>query len=171
MDPYLGEIRLFGGNFAPYGWARCDGQLLPISENDALYTLIGTTYGGDGESTFAVPDLRGRWPVGIGTSAGRTMPLGEQGGSETVTLAPAQMPQHTHAALGSAAAATTGDPAGAVWAASTGPAFAVPSGALTTTMAPGALTMAGGSQPHENRPPFGVVLYAISLVGVFPTQA
>lgn len=170
MDPYLGEIRLFGGNFAPYGWARCDGQLLRISENDALYTLIGTTYGGDGVSTFAVPDLRGRWPVGVGMLAGQTVELGERGGAETVTLLPAQIPSHTHTALGSAAAATTGDPAGAVWAASTGPAFAVPSGALPTTMAPGVLTSAGGTEPHENRPPFTVVLYAISLFGLFPTQ-
>ncbi|MFC6663460.1 phage tail protein [Deinococcus multiflagellatus] len=97
MTPYLGEIRMFGGNFAPLGWALCQGQLLPISENDALFTLIGTIYGGDGQSTFALPDLRGRLPVHMGTMPGGTpMALGQLTGTETVTLTAAQMPAHAH---------------------------------------------------------------------------
>lgn len=173
MDPYIGEIRLFAGTFAPAGWARCDGQHLSISEYDPLFALIGTTYGGDGVSTFALPDLRGRWPLGTGTSPqGLSARLGEQAGVEWTTLTTQQLPNHTHTPTGAVAAATTGDPSGAVWASSTGPAFAVPDSAgLPTTLAPDALAPVGGSQPHENRPPYLAVTYIIALYGVFPSQS
>lgn len=172
MEPYLGEIRLFAGSFAPVGWAFCNGQQLAISEYDALFALIGTTYGGNGQTTFAVPDLRGRWPVGTGSAPHGSVILGEQGGSEQVTLTVQQIPNHTHVPLGAVAAATTGDPSGAVWAASTGPAFAVPDGSvLPTTLAADAMAPAGGSQPHENLPPYLAVSHIIALNGIFPSQS
>jgi microcystin-dependent protein len=172
VEPYLGEIRLFAGTFAPAGWAFCDGQRLSISEYDALYALIGTTYGGDGQTGFALPDLRGRWPVGTGSAPYGTVTLGAQGGTERVTLTSTQVPTHTHVPLGAVAAATTGDPTGAVWAASSGPAFAVPDGGVPpTTLAADALAPVGGNQPHENRPPYLAVSYIIALVGIFPSQS
>ncbi|WP_149202375.1 phage tail protein [Actinotalea subterranea] len=166
-QPYVGEIRMFGGNFAPIGWAMCDGQLLSISENDVLFTLIGTTYGGDGQQTFAVPDLRGRWP--LHQDGGHV--LGRQGGLETVLLTTQQLPVHRHTPQGSAAEATASTPAGGVWAASTAPAFLPTPGASTAPMATGALDPVGGSEPHENRPPYLVVHFIISLYGIYPAQA
>ncbi|MGN8244959.1 phage tail protein [Cellulomonas soli] len=172
MEPYLGEIRLFGGNFAPAGWAMCDGQLLQISENDALFTLIGTTYGGDGQETFGLPDLRGRRPVGVGNAGHGAAVIGQAGGVELAPLSTTQLPAHSHTALGAAAAATTGNPAGAVWASSTGPAFAVPGGgSLPTALAPNALTAVGGGQPHENRPPYLALTFIIALVGIYPSPS
>lgn len=171
-SPYVGEIRMFGGNFAPVGWLFCDGQALQISEYDTLFNLIGTTYGGDGQSTFALPDLRGRWPVHQGRSTtGTTYVMGQAAGVETVTLTQQQIPAHSHTPLGAVAAATATSPAGAVWSASTSPAFAVPSGALTTQMAADALEPAGGSQPHDNLPPYLAVSFIISLYGIYPSQS
>jgi microcystin-dependent protein len=164
MEPFTGEIRMFGGNFAPVGWAFCAGQLLPIADNDALYSLIGTTYGGDGQSTFALPDLRGRAPVHQGSG----YVAGQVGGVEAVTLTQQQLPPHTHTPLASVASATGTSPAGATWA-------AVPTGAYSTAapdadLAPGAIAPSGGSQPHENRPPSLGVSFIICLSGIYPSQ-
>jgi microcystin-dependent protein len=167
MEPYLGEIRMFGGIFAPLGWMFCDGTLLPISGNDALFALIGTTYGGDGQSTFALPDLRGRWPVHVDATGG--YPLGSTGGAESVTLAPEHLPPHSHTVLASAAAATGTSPAGTVWAATTTPAY-LPDVVPTQDMASGTLAPAGSSLPHENRPPYAVLTFIIAVTGTFPQQ-
>ncbi len=171
-NPFVGEIRLFAGNFAPLGWAFCDGSLLAISDNDVLFNLIGTTYGGDGQSTFALPDLRGRVPVHAGTSSGTSFVLGQAGGSETVTLTAAQVPQHSHALLGSAASATTTSPAGAVPATlAEVTTFAYGTDAPLTTLAPQTIGAAGGNQPHDNLQPFLCINYVISLFGIFPSPS
>ncbi len=164
-SPFIGEIRMFGGNFAPAGWAFCDGQLLPISENTALFNLIGTTYGGDGQSTFALPDLRGRVPVHQSTF----YTIGQVGGVETVTLTTNQMPAHGHAAQASTDQGTQGNPAGNVLANSQGakPYIEdVPTGAMSAQ----SIGPAGGSQPHDNLAPFLCVSFIISLFGIFPSQ-
>ena len=167
-DPFIGEIRLFAGNFAPDGWAFCDGQLLQIADNDALYQLIGTTYGGDGQSTFALPDLRGRLPVGTGQGAGLTnRPLGQRAGTEAVSLTTAQMPAHTHRALASSAAATTSSPRGAVPAA--GGAYAAAPDA-STVLDDNLTGGAGKGATHPNLQPSLAVSYIISLFGIFPSQ-
>jgi len=168
-NPYIGEIRLFAGNFPPAGWAFCQGQLLPISENETLFQLIGTTYGGDGENTFALPDLRGRVPMhqGQGPGISSYYVLGETGGAETVTLTTQQIPQHQHALLASDGPGTSDRPGGAVLA--TPPSvrpYAV--GTPDTALAAG-LGQAGGSQPHENMAPYLVINFYISLFGIFPT--
>ena len=167
-SPFVGEIRMFGGHFAPLGWAFCDGALLPIAENDMLFSLFGTTYGGDGQSTFALPDLRGRVPVHKGTnpSTGTTYVIGEQGGSETVTLTPNQMPAHSHAALGDANSGTVTSPAGNFWAAATSARQfgAGPSAAMNNQ----AIDLVGGNQPHNNMLPFTVISFIISLYGIYP---
>jgi microcystin-dependent protein len=164
-NPYVGEIRMFGGNFAPDGWLFCDGSLLPISEYETLYNLIGTTYGGDGQTTFALPDLRSRVPIHQG--AGYVM--GQQGGVENVTLTVEQLPAHTHAlnatpALGSAAVGPTGMLASSATQSYYG------SGIPQTAMAATAITPIGGGQLHENRAPFLAVSFIISLFGIFPSQ-
>jgi microcystin-dependent protein len=165
-EPYVGEVRMFAGNFAPVGWAFCDGQLLPISENEVLFNLIGTTYGGDGQSTFALPDLRGRIPIHAGTATtGVTYALAEQGGSESVTVTVPQMPAHGHA-LGSTASATQGTPSGNVLGKTTTPIY----GTNATTRPLGGTLPAGGSQPHDNMMPFLAVNFIIALEGVFPQQ-
>jgi len=163
-DPFIGEIRMFGGNFAPLGWFFCQGQLLPISEYEALFNLIGTTYGGDGQSTFALPNLASRIPVHVGSG----FALAQTGGAETVTLTTNQLPSHSHQAVGSTGAATSTDPSNAVWATSGDKAYstAVPN----TTMSAAALANAGGSQPHDNMPPYLAVNFIISLFGIFPSQ-
>ena len=158
-QPYVGEIRLFGGNFAPSGWAFCDGSILSIAENDVLFALIGTTYGGDGQQTFALPDLRGRAAVGRGQGAGTSSYLlGEAGGVETVTLTTAQIP--VHGLPTSSGDRTRNRPGTAI---ARGGSYAP---AATTTFA-----VHGGDQPHENMPPFLAVNFIISLFGVFPSQA
>src|SRR6266545_5796746 len=145
--PYLGEIRMFGGNFAPQGWAFCNGQVLSIAENDALFTLIGTTYGGDGESTFALPDLRGRRPIHQGVD----FILAETGGAEEITLTANQVPAHTHALLGSNNLASSNSPSGNVFAATTGATiFPYGTDAPLTTLHPSTVGATGGSQPHTN---------------------
>lgn len=162
-QPYVGEIRMFAGNFAPAGWMFCEGQLLPISENETLFQLLGTTYGGDGESTFALPDLRGRLPL----HQGNGFVLAETGGAEEVTLTVSQMAAHSHAWLASEAAATALTPAGNVPAeASKRFYFDTPPG---NPMAPNVLGPVGGSQPHTNFQPYLCINFIISLFGLFPS--
>jgi microcystin-dependent protein len=163
-QPYVGEIRMFGGNFGPAGWMLCQGQTLPISENEVLFQLIGTTYGGDGQETFMLPNLSSRIPVHVGTG----YQLGQMAGVETVTLTTSQMPSHTHQPLGSSGAATGTDPSNAVWAASGDKAYSTAS--ANTTMNAVAMANTGGSQPHDNMPPYLAVNFIISLFGIFPSQ-
>jgi microcystin-dependent protein len=161
---------MFGGNFAPVGWAFCQGQLLPISENETLFQLIGTTYGGDGQLTFALPNLQSRVPVHMGTGAGVSYVLGQAGGVETVTLTVNEIPAHSHAPAANTSGNST-SPAGAVWAGNSDVAqFAVP-GSINGQMNAGAVQAAGGSQPHDNRIPFLAVNFIISLFGIFPSQS
>jgi microcystin-dependent protein len=165
--PFIGEVRLFAGNFAPNGWEFCNGQLVPIAENDALFALIGTTYGGDGQSTFALPDLRSRVPL----HQGGTHAIGELVGTETVTLTPAQMPTHGHELRGSAGTATSRTPAGNVAATlAEVTTFAYGTDAPSTTLAP-SVGPAGQNQPHENVQPFLCLNFIISMFGIFPNQA
>lgn len=163
-DPYAGEIRMFAGTFAPVDWMFCDGQLLPISQYEVLYTAIGTTYGGDGQSTFALPDLRGRIPMGRSGS----YIVGEAAGVEQVTLTVQQIPSHTHALLASAAPATTGTPAGRVVATAPLTKHFV-EGPADSPSALRPLEAAGGSQPHENRQPSLCVSFIICVNGLFPS--
>lgn len=169
-SPYIGEIRMFGGNFAPLGWAFCDGRVLPISENDTLFNLIGTTYGGDGQSTFALPDLRGRIPVHQGSSPGGSYTIGEQAGTEVTTLTVQQIPNHSHALLASASPGFLASPASSTFAAHRDHK-AFTQGSPSSLAAPSAIGAVGGSQPHENMPPFLCVSFIISLFGVYPTQS
>jgi len=169
-QPYVGEIRMFGGNFAPAGWMFCAGQLLAISEYETLFQLIGTTYGGDGESTFALPDLRGRVPVHQGQGAGLSnYIIGQNGGVETVTLTQNQMPGHTHTPAASNTGASD-NPANNFWANTTTgkPYTAAPP---VVQMNAGTMGPAGGSQPHDNMIPFLCVSYIISLFGIFPSPS
>jgi microcystin-dependent protein len=161
-EPFLSEIRIFGFNFAPKGWALCNGQFLPINQNQALFSLLGTTYGGDGRVNFALPDLRGRVPIDQGS--GHT--LGEKGGTESVTVNMQQMPAHNHLMniLNSNADAT---PAGNFFAAANQAYQPAPG---NTTLAPNSVTNVGGSQPHLNQQPFLVLSFAIALQGIFPSQ-
>ena len=170
-QPYVGEIRIFAGNFPPVGWMFCDGNQLPISENEVLFQLIGTTYGGDGESTFNLPNLQSRIPLHFGTSSssGVTYQLAEAAGVETVTLTTQQIPSHTHPMLASADPATTLNPGNNVLAATVTatPYFNI---APATPLNAQAVTPVGGSQPHENCQPFLCVNFIISLFGIFPSQ-
>jgi microcystin-dependent protein len=156
---------MFAGNFAPAGWMFCEGQLLPISEYETLFNLIGTTYGGDGQSTFALPDMRGRIPI----HQGGGFQLAETGGVETVTLTASQIPAHSHAFLGSTSAANNTNPGGNVMAQSS-TFFPYLNAPPTTPMAPGAVGLTGGSQPHDNFMPYLCVDFIISLFGIFPSQ-
>ena len=165
-EPFIGEIRMFAGNFAPQGWAFCDAQLLPISQYDALFALIGTTYGGDGQTTFALPDLRGRIPIHFNASH----PQGAIGGAETVTLLAAQMPAHTHGLQGTSVAADRRGPKGAMFAETEEPLYAVPVGGGTANLDAGAVNPAGGNQPHDNVQPYLCVNFIIALFGIFPSQ-
>lgn len=170
-DPFVAEIRIFPFNFAPKGWAWCSGQLMPISQNTALFSLLGTTYGGDGKSTFALPDLQGRAPMHPGQGPGLSLhDLGETGGSETVTLLESEIPSHTHQMRGA-----TQDPAlakavnpNASWALSQG--GGIYQGAANTQLAPEALAPAGGGQPHNNLQPYLTFYFNIALQGVFPPR-
>jgi microcystin-dependent protein len=170
-QPYIGEIRMFAGNFAPAGWMFCDGTQLPIAEFDTLFNLIGTTYGGDGQETFNLPDLRGRVPIHQGTNpaTGTTFTLGEQAGVETVTLTTQQAPQHNHALTATSAVGTQLNPGGNLLANSQAPQPYIqenPDNSLNAQT----LSPAGGSQPHENRQPFLGINFIISLFGIFPSQ-
>src|SRR5467141_483288 len=164
-QPYVGEIRMFGGNFAPAGWMFCEGQLLPISENDTLFNLIGTTYGGDGQTTFALPDLRGRLPV----HTGQGHVLAELGGTEEVTLTATQLPVHTHPLMAAPGTAVDPNPLGKVPAQTraTDLYVADPPDVL---LAGSTVPSRGGSQPHTNVMPFLCVSFIISLFGIFPSQ-
>jgi microcystin-dependent protein len=169
-QPYVGEIRLFAGNFAPAGWMFCEGQQLPISENETLFQLIGTTFGGDGQSTFGLPDLQGRVPVhqGQGPGLSQNYTLGEAYGVESVTISAQSTPTHNHALLASTSAGTTANASGNVTAAS-------PSVQLYTQDVPSVafaqnvVGPVGGSQPHENLQPYISIYYIISLFGIFPS--
>ena len=169
-SPFVGEIRMFAGNFPPNGWALCQGQIVPISQNDVLFNLIGTTYGGDGQSTFGLPDLQGRIPIHQGTNAGQSFIMGEKSGVETVTLNTQQIPNHSHVPQASTSAAGM-DPTNAVVA---GPANPPPNwfvgGNPSAQLANNYLGVTGGSQPHENMMPFMVINFIISLFGIFPSQ-
>jgi microcystin-dependent protein len=169
-QPYVGEIRMFAGNFAPAGWMFCAGQLLPIAENETLFNLIGTTYGGDGQSTFALPDLQGRIPIGMGQGPGLTNRLlAEAGGVEQVTLTTQQLPSHTHAMVASNDIPTLSTPASNV----TGQAAAklYRAGTPSVTLHPQSLGTVGGSQPHANFQPYLCVDFIISLFGIFPSPS
>jgi microcystin-dependent protein len=163
-DPFVGEIRMFGGNFAPRGWAFCDGSVLPISQNEALFSLIGTTYGGDGQSTFNLPDLRGRLPI----HQGGGFVIGQSAGTEAVTLTLNQIPQHTHA-VSARTSATAGSPSGAVYGGNTTTTIYTanpPSAQMNAAM----VGIGGGSQPHDNMMPYGVVSFIIALEGIYPSR-
>jgi microcystin-dependent protein len=163
-NPYIGEIRMVGFNFAPVGWVLCNGQLLPISQNDALYNLIGTTYGGDGQSTFGLPNLQSRIPFHMGNS----LILGQLSGTETVTLITNEIPAHFHTLAANSGNGTKASAAGEVWAASTLGEFSTE--ANSHTMDPSAIAATGGGQPHDNVPPFLVINFIISLYGIYPSQ-
>lgn len=169
-DPFVAEIRIFPFNFAPRGWAWCDGQLLPLSQNTALFSLLGTTYGGNGKSNFALPDLQGRAPMAPGQGPGRSLhDLGETGGSETVTLLESEIPGHSHTFNISGQLGLANTPAMQNWGVGDGVnQYAVPGPVVQ--MAPEALTPAGGDQPHNNMQPYLTFYFCIALQGVFPPR-
>src|SRR5947209_4085411 len=169
-DPFVAEIRMFGFNFAPTGWAQCNGQLLPISQNTALFSLLGTFYGGDGRVTFALPNLAGSAPMNQGQGPGLTpRQIGETGGEQAVTLNTTEMPQHPHVANASNASGSTVDPSSAQWAEAKvgrlGTNLYSTSASQPVTMNPGALSVAGSSLPHNNMPPFLTLTFIIALQG------
>ncbi|HEX7832763.1 MAG TPA: tail fiber protein [Thermoanaerobaculia bacterium] len=169
-DPFVAEIRIFPFNFAPKGWAWCDGQLLPLSQNTALFSLLGTTYGGNGKSNFALPDLQGRAPMHPGQGPGLSLhDLGETGGSETVTLLESEIPAHSHQLKVSLNPADSPNPAGAYAAGPNNDNIYAPAAALTF-MAPESLAPAGGDQPHNNLQPYLTFYFCIALQGVFPPR-
>ncbi|SEC28546.1 Microcystin-dependent protein [Rhizobiales bacterium GAS188] len=168
--PYVGEIRMFGGNFSPAGWMFCDGAQVPISNFETLFQLIGTTYGGDGQTTFNLPDLRGRVPVHMGNLSGTSFLIGELAGVETVTLNTNQIPTHSHAliaATGTSLASPVGNFPGPASSTSGGVAYGP--GPINTTLAPSTIMPTGGSQPHDNRQPYLGINFIISLFGIFPS--
>lgn len=170
-QPYIGEIRMFAGNFAPAGWAFCDGQLIPISQNDAMFTLIGTTYGGDGQETFALPNLQSRVPMHMGNGPdGVNYQLATSAGVEQVTLTTQQIPNHTHTLLGTSNPATETGPGGNIFGISAQVEYGTTGLQADTPMAASSITPVGGSQPHENCQPFLCINYIISLFGLFPQQ-
>jgi microcystin-dependent protein len=165
-EPFLAEIRIVGFNFAPRNWALCDGQILPINQNQSLYSLLGTTYGGDGRTSFALPDLRGRVPIHRGSSNGTSHNLGNKSGEETHTLSAAEMSQHTHTIQASADASTSQDPTNAVLAQS-GQIYSDSSNLVD--MVSGTMTNSGGGQAHENMQPWLALNFCIALQGLFPS--
>ncbi len=180
MNPFLGQITLFPFNFAPHGWALCEGQLLPIAQNTALFSLLGTYYGGNGTSTFALPDLRGRAPIGQGQGLGlSSYPIGAQQGVETVALSSSQSPAHSHPFLAFAVPATASAPGGALPAEGHGTGrggasvntYAPLQNATATTLAAGQAGPAGGNQPHSNLQPYLTLNWCIALQGVFPSRS
>ena len=164
--PYLSEIKIFGFNFAPKGWALCNGQLLPINQNQALFSLIGTTYGGNGTTNFALPNLQGRVPLHMGSG----FTIGQVGGEEIHTLLSTEMASHTHAMEGVSGSASTTSPVGNVLARAPGVDAYGPSGGGSVALNPGALTTVGGGQPHENRQPYLTLNVCIALQGIFPSR-
>ena len=171
-EPFLAEVKMVGFNFAPRGWAFCDGQILPINQNQSLYSLLGTTYGGDGRTSFALPDLRGRVPMHVGNDGGgHTVQLGQKSGEETHTLASNEMPQHTHGAFASSDGVTQASPSGnslGVPGASIGNIYR-PSG-TSVNLSSAAVSNDGGGQAHENMQPYLVVNFCIALRGLFPSR-
>lgn len=166
-EPFLAEVRLVGFNFAPRGWAFCDGQILPINQNQSLYSLLGTTYGGDGRTTFALPDLRGRTPIHVGSGHS----LGQKSGEETHTLSAAEMPQHNHTLQGSNNPADNVAPSNArVWGNADVNAYRAAAGATAGSMSNEALTNTGGGQAHNNMQPWLAVNFCIALQGLFPSR-
>lgn len=169
-EPFVAEIRLFAGNFAPRGWAFCNGQLLSIAQNQALFSLVGTTYGGDGRVTFALPDLQGRAPMHWGNGQGLTpRSLGEVSGTENVTLLQAQMPAHTHTMTAATSRADDDDPSGNLLAQTRNDTYTAPGGA-TTALAPTAVAPSGGNQPFPVMQPYVAVSFIIALQGIFPAR-
>ena len=172
-DPFLAEIRMFAGNFAPTGWALCNGQVMPIAQNTALFSLLGTTYGGDGRVTFALPNLMSSAPMHAGQGNGLSQRyLGEQGGEQTVTLLPSEMPAHTHRPMAYAGNGNQTSPQGGVWAESLAGRVADPLYQPTPNAAMnlGNVGLTGGSQPHNNMPPYLCVTFIIALQGIFPQR-
>jgi microcystin-dependent protein len=170
-EPYIGEIRMFGGNFAPRGWALCDGQLLAISQNTALFSLLGTTFGGDGRTTFGLPDLRGRAPMHWGQGPGlANRVLGESAGEEAVTLLGTQLPPHNHIVAAVSGPGNAGSPPDALWAASSSRDSIYSTTAPDTQMSPQAIGGGGGGQPHDNMSPYLVVTFIIALEGIYPPR-
>ena len=171
-DPFVAEIRIFGFNFAPTGWAKCNGQILPISQNTALFSLLGTTYGGNGQSTFALPDMEGNAPMHPGQGPGLSLhDLGEVGGSEFVTLLQSEMPAHTHNLMAQGQAATKSTPAGNSIAKVAGATpYLPPAGAALVSKSDQAVAPAGGDLPHNNMMPYLVLNFCIALQGVFPPR-
>lgn len=174
-DQFVSEIRMFAGNFAPTGWALCNGQLMAISQNTALFSLLGTQFGGNGTTNFALPNLQGCAPLNAGNGAGLTpRSIGETGGAQTVTLLQSQMPIHTHVAQASTAGGVD-SPAGAVWGESklgkTPLNVYAASGANNVAMSPQALASVGGSLPHNNMPPYQCLTFIIALQGIFPPRS
>lgn len=163
-EPFLSEIKIFSFNFAPKGWALCNGQLMPINQNQALFSLLGTTYGGDGRTTFALPNLQGKVPIHTGSG----FSLGQSGGEQNHTLQVSELPSHTHVAKASANPASTSDPTGNFWA--DGGKNAYTPDAPTTTLASSAIASTGGSQPHDNMSPYLTLNLCIALTGIFPSQ-
>jgi microcystin-dependent protein len=170
MDPFVAEIRIFPFNFAPKGWAFCDGQILPLSQNTALFSLLGTTYGGDGKSNFALPNMQGNAPMHPGQGPGLSLhDLGETGGSDTVSLLESEIPSHSHGLIASAADGIAGQPTSRLWA--QGVAIQIWSvGSASTPMADSALAPAGGDQPHNNMQPYLTLNFCIALQGVYPPR-
>lgn len=162
-EPFIGEVKMVGFNYPPRGWAFCNGQILAIAQNQALFSLLGTTYGGNGQTTFALPDLQGRMPV----HRGITIALGQKSGEETHTLIQTEIPQHAHTAQGNTGAPDASSPLGATWAAGGSNAYTT---SANTTMNPASVGPAGNSQPHQNMPPFLVVSFIIALEGIFPSR-
>jgi microcystin-dependent protein len=172
-DPFLAEIRIFPFNFAPKGWAFCDGQLMPLSQNTALFSLLGTTYGGDGKSNFALPDVQGNAPMHPGQGPGLSLhDLGETGGSETVSLLESEIPLHTHSLMATTQTGNQATPvANTIARGATGfTPYLPPAGAPLVPMYDGALTLAGGDQPHNNMQPYLTLNFCIALQGVFPPR-
>jgi len=173
MDPFVAEIRIFPFNFAPRGWAWCNGQLLPLSQNTALFSLLGTTYGGDGKSNFALPDLEGRAPMHPGQGPGLSLhDLGETGGSETVTLLQSEIPSHPHTMRANTdiADVQVPSPARSIARSQNANAYKAPAGQPVVQLNPGALAPAGGDQPHNNLQPYLTLYFNIALQGVFPPR-
>lgn len=173
MEPFIAEIKLFAGNFAPLGWAFCEGQLLPINQNQALFSLLGTNYGGDGRTTFALPDLRGRVSVHPGAGPGLSQyRLGEKGGAETITLTAQQMPAHSHSLNANTENGDTSDTPGSSLADTRGrDNDYMKSGAVNTAMSASSIGSAGDGQAHENRQPYLAINYIIALQGIFPSRS
>lgn len=169
-EPFIAEVRIVGFTFAPRGWAFCDGQLLPINQNQSLYSLLGTVYGGDGRITFALPDLRSRTPIHVGRAdGGSNHPLGQKSGAETVTLSVTEIPQHDHELMASANAADQRDPTGRVFANADVSAYRDPTSAVQS-MSPISLGSTGGGQAHQNMQPYLALNYCIALSGLFPSR-